>query len=78
MTALASSKRSMMGINPKYATMSLQQLIKEGPPDGDTVEALGMARRKVLSEGIKSDSDGMVDLPRLLCAYVLRIEANAP
>ncbi|OHW95565.1 mitotic check point protein [Colletotrichum incanum] len=62
MTALASSKRSMMGINPKYATMSLQQLIKEGPPDGDTIEALGMARRKVLSEGIKSDSDGMSTL----------------
>lgn len=53
----------MVGINPKYATMSLQQLIKEGPIDGDAVEALGMARRKVLSEGIKSDSDGMVYHP---------------
>ncbi|OLN94349.1 Mitotic check point protein BUB2 [Colletotrichum chlorophyti] len=62
LNALAASKRSMMGINPKYATMSLQQLIKEGPPDGDAIEALGMARRKVLSEGIKSDSDGMSTL----------------
>ncbi|EXF83175.1 TBC domain-containing protein [Colletotrichum fioriniae PJ7] len=60
--ALATGKRSMMGISPKYATMSLQQLIKEGPPEGETVEALGMARRKILSEGIKSDSDGMSTL----------------
>ncbi|KAK7439099.1 hypothetical protein CaCOL14_002396 [Colletotrichum acutatum] len=60
--ALATGKRSMMGISPKYATMSLQQLIKEGPPEGETIEALGMARRKILSEGIKSDSDGMSTL----------------
>lgn len=60
--ALATGKRSMMGISPKYATMSLQQLIKEGPPEGETIEALGMARRKILSEGIKSDSDGMVNI----------------
>ncbi|KXH60023.1 TBC domain-containing protein [Colletotrichum salicis] len=60
--ALATGKRSMMGISPKYATMSLQQLIKEGPPEGDKIEALGMARRKILSEGVKSDSDGMSTL----------------
>ncbi|TDZ28133.1 Mitotic check point protein BUB2 [Colletotrichum sidae] len=62
LNALAASKRSMMGINPRYTNMSLHQLIKDGPSDGDAVEALGMARRKVLSEGIKSDSDGMSTL----------------
>ncbi|KAF6829678.1 mitotic check point protein [Colletotrichum musicola] len=62
LNALAATKRGMMGTNPRYASMSLNQLIKDGPPDGDTVEALGMARRKILSEGIKSDSDGMSTL----------------
>lgn len=62
LNALAATKRSMMGINPRYVNLSLNQLIKDGPTDGDGVEALGMARRKVLSEGIKSDSDGMVKL----------------
>ncbi|KAF4826232.1 Mitotic check point protein BUB2 [Colletotrichum tropicale] len=62
LNAMAATKRSMMGINPRYLNMSLHQLIKDGPIAGDTVEALGMARRKVLSEGIKSDSDGMSTL----------------
>ncbi|KAL0939315.1 mitotic check point protein [Colletotrichum truncatum] len=62
LNALAASKRGIVGVNPRYANMSLYQLIKDGPPDGDAVEALGMARRKVLSEGIKSDSDGMSTL----------------
>lgn len=47
---------------PAVAHMSLpmQQLIRDGPPDGDFVGALEAARYKILDEGIKSDSDGMV------------------
>lgn len=40
-------------------TMSLERLIREGPPDGDVQGALESARLKVLDQGIKSDSDGM-------------------
>lgn len=40
--------------------MSLERLIREGPPDGDVKGALESARLKVLDQGIKSDSDGMV------------------
>lgn len=57
---MATSKRGMMSANPRFANTSLSQLVREGPPDGDASEALGAARRKVLSEGIKSENDGMV------------------
>ncbi|KAI1760391.1 TBC-domain-containing protein [Hypoxylon sp. FL1150] len=40
-------------------TMSLDRLIREGPPDGDVEAALESARLKVLDQGIRSDSDGM-------------------
>jgi cell cycle arrest protein BUB2 len=40
--------------------MSLERLIRDGPPDGDVQGALESARLKVLDQGIKSDSDGMV------------------
>lgn len=40
--------------------MSLDRLIREGPPDGDVNGALESARLKVLDQGIRSDSDGMV------------------
>ncbi|KAI0175659.1 TBC-domain-containing protein [Hypoxylon sp. FL1284] len=39
--------------------MSLDRLIREGPPDGDVEGALESARLKVLDQGIRSDSDGM-------------------
>ncbi|KAI1142709.1 TBC-domain-containing protein [Hypoxylon sp. FL0543] len=53
-------KRSALTRNPKVSdTMSLDRLIREGPPDGDIEGALESARLKVLDQGIKSDSDGM-------------------
>lgn len=49
--------------------MSLQQMIKEGPRDGDYLGALESARWKVVDEGVKSAEDGMV---RTAQAYALR------
>lgn len=43
-------------------TMSLDRLVREGPPDGDVEAALESARLKVLDQGIRSDGDGMVRL----------------
>ncbi|KAI0136587.1 rab-GTPase-TBC domain-containing protein [Xylariales sp. AK1849] len=40
-------------------TMSLERLIRDGPPDGEVQSALESARLKILDQGIKSDSDGM-------------------
>jgi cell cycle arrest protein BUB2 len=40
--------------------VSLERLIRDGPPDSDMPAALESARLKVLDQGIKSDSDGMV------------------
>ena len=46
--------------------LSLDKLIRDGPPDGDVVGALESTRLKILDQGIKSDSDGMVSAPVLL------------
>lgn len=43
-----------------HANLSMQQLFRDGPPDGDFAGALEATRYKILDEGIKSDSDGMV------------------
>ncbi|ORY65866.1 putative mitotic check point protein [Pseudomassariella vexata] len=40
-------------------SMSLERLIRDGPPDGDVKGALESTRLKVLDSGIKSDGDGM-------------------
>ena len=40
--------------------MSLERLIRDGPPDSDIRGALESARLKVLDQGIRADSDGMV------------------
>lgn len=46
--------------------MSLDRLLRDGPPGGDVVGSLESARLKILDQGIKSDSDGMVSLsPRM-------------
>jgi cell cycle arrest protein BUB2 len=61
LNALAASRRSTLKrLNSAASGMSLQQLLRDGPPDGDLAGALESARFKVLDEGIKSDSDGMV------------------
>lgn len=45
-----------------HGHLSLQQIIKEGPNDGDFIGALESARWKVVDEGVKSAEDGMVCL----------------
>ena len=45
---------------PAADALSLDRLIREGPPEGDVVGALESSRLKILDQGIKSDSDGMV------------------
>lgn len=43
-----------------HGHLSLQQIIREGPTDGDFLGALESARWKVIDEGVKSAEDGMV------------------
>lgn len=43
-----------------HGHMSLHQIMKEGPNDGDYLGALESARWKVIDEGVKSAEDGMV------------------
>jgi cell cycle arrest protein BUB2 len=43
-----------------HGHLSLQQIMREGPADGDFLGALESARWKVVDEGIKSAEDGMV------------------
>jgi cell cycle arrest protein BUB2 len=38
----------------------LDRLIRDGPPDGDLAGALENTRLKILDQGVKSDTDGMV------------------
>jgi hypothetical protein len=40
--------------------LSLDRLIRDGPPDGNLIGALESTRLKILDQGIKSDTDGMV------------------
>lgn len=57
----AASRRSALSKRSLAAdAMSLERLLREGPPDGDVEGALESARLKILDQGIKSDSDGMV------------------
>lgn len=45
---------------PSTDLLSLERLIRDGPPEGDVQAGLDRARLKILDQGIKSDSDGMV------------------
>lgn len=40
----------------------LDRLIRDGPPDGDLAGALESTRLKILDQGVKSDTDGMVEV----------------
>lgn len=51
----ALSKRSLAA-----DAMSLERLLRDGPPNGDVEGALESTRLKILDQGIKADSDGMV------------------
>ncbi|KAI0164718.1 rab-GTPase-TBC domain-containing protein [Xylariaceae sp. FL1272] len=54
------SRRAALSRTPSAVDdMSLNQLMREGPPDGQINNALAKMREKVLMEGVKSDSDGM-------------------
>ncbi|KAK5663669.1 hypothetical protein OQA88_4100 [Cercophora sp. LCS_1] len=55
-------------------SMSLEKLLREGPPSGDVEGALESTRYKILDQGIKTDSDGMSSLR----IYVWLILLNAP
>lgn len=57
----AAIRRPVVNKRPIAAdALSLDRLIREGPPDGDIIGALESTRLKILDQGIKSDSDGMV------------------
>ena len=59
--ASTNSKRSALSKTSAMAdAMSLERLLREGPPAGNVNSALESARLKVLDQGIKSDGDGMV------------------
>lgn len=64
MGAVAGLKRSSMK-KPVFSHghLSLQQIFRDGPSDGDFLGALESARWKVVDEGIKSAEDGMVWCP---------------
>ena len=51
-----------------HGHLTLQQILREGPADGDFMGALESARWKVIDEGVKSAEDGMVWANR--CAQV--------
>ncbi|KAK4449304.1 mitotic check point protein BUB2 [Podospora aff. communis PSN243] len=55
-------------------SMSLERLLRDGPPSGDVDGALESTRFKVLDQGIKTDSDGMSSLR----IYLWLILLNAP
>ncbi len=58
--------------------MSLDRLLREGPPGGDVAGALESARLKILDQGIKSDSDGMVCLSIELALLIGSISNSSP
>ncbi|KAM3545266.1 hypothetical protein ARSEF1564_001900 [Beauveria bassiana] len=57
-----------------HGHLSLQQIIREGPNDGDFIGALESARWKVVDEGVKSAEDGMSTLR----IYVWLVLLDAP
>ncbi|POR36378.1 Cell division control protein 16 [Tolypocladium paradoxum] len=75
MNLAAAAKRSSLK-KPVFSHghLSLQQIIRDGPNDGDFVGALESARWKVVDEGIKSAEDGMSPLR----IYVWLVLLDAP
>ncbi|KOS20797.1 Cell division control protein 16 [Escovopsis weberi] len=57
-----------------HGHLSLQQIIRDGPTDGDFMGALESARWKVIDEGLKSAEDGMSSLR----IYVWLVLLDAP
>lgn len=52
---------------------SLEMLLHTGPPDGDITGGLEQLRYTVLTDGIPSNSDGMVRLYLPVSACVRRV-----
>ncbi|KAL0474441.1 rab-GTPase-TBC domain-containing protein [Neurospora intermedia] len=74
-TMAATNRRAMRGTSSSTAsTMSLEKLLREGPPNGDVDTALESTRLKILDQGVKCDSDGMSSLR----IYVWLILLDAP
>ncbi|KAL2282954.1 hypothetical protein FJTKL_10302 [Diaporthe vaccinii] len=65
---------ALAGRTLAHDALSLERLIRDGPPDGDFESALESARIKVLKQEIKSDGDGMSKLR----IYVWLIMLDAP
>ena len=57
--------------------LSLDKLIRDGPPDGDLIGALERTRLKILDQGIKSDTDGMVQRPSVLTKIMLTMAKSS-
>ncbi|KAJ4163299.1 hypothetical protein LMH87_005038 [Akanthomyces muscarius] len=75
MNAVGATRRT--GISKpvfSHGHLSLQQIIREGPKDGDFIGALESARWKVVDEGVKSAEDGMSTLR----IYVWLVLLDAP
>ncbi|KAK0747908.1 rab-GTPase-TBC domain-containing protein [Apiosordaria backusii] len=73
--AMTATRRSALNKrSPAADAMSLDKLLREGPPNGDIEGALESSRLKILDQGIKADSDGMSSLR----IYVWLILLNAP
>jgi cell cycle arrest protein BUB2 len=67
------AKRIISGI-PAQKKVTLESLLREGPPGGDISEGLHEIRFQVLMDGVKSDHDGMSNLR----IYVWLILLSAP
>ncbi|KAK2628151.1 hypothetical protein QTJ16_002797 [Diplocarpon rosae] len=74
-TSGSAAGRRLMNVKKPIAAdaLSLDRLIRDGPPDGDLIGALDSVRLKILDQGIKSDTDGMSSLR----IYVWLILLNA-
>lgn len=59
--SVASRRAAGKKIMPGEA-LSLERLVRDGPPDGDLAAGLELVRLKILDQGIKSDGDGMVSI----------------
>lgn len=59
-TVMASRRSGVKKPVFSHGLLSLQQIIRDGPNDGDFVGALESARWKVVDEGVNSAEDGMV------------------
>lgn len=56
----SAGRRPAMAKRPSGVESSVDRLIRDGPPESDLGGGLDIMRLKILDQGIKSDSDGMV------------------